>query len=187
MALTLINLLKQVKGILPSANGGTGNGFTKFSGATTTEKTYTLPDFSTTILTTHDAVTVPQGGTGLATLTVHNVLLGEGSSNVGFAAPGSTSGYVLTSNGASADPSFQANAAAINFADDEAPSGTINGSNDTFTLAQTPSPAGSLELFKNGQLMQAGGADYTLTTNSIVFVSGAIPATGDVLFAFYRY
>jgi len=42
-----------VTGILPSANGGTANGFTKFSGATTSEKTYTLPDASTTILTTN--------------------------------------------------------------------------------------------------------------------------------------
>ena len=37
--------------IIASTYGGTGNGFTKFSGATTTEKTYTLPDASTTILT----------------------------------------------------------------------------------------------------------------------------------------
>lgn len=37
--------------IIASTYGGTGNGFTKFSGATTAEKTYTLPDASTTILT----------------------------------------------------------------------------------------------------------------------------------------
>lgn len=37
--------------IIASTYGGTGNGFTKFSGATTTEKTYNLPDASTDILT----------------------------------------------------------------------------------------------------------------------------------------
>ena len=37
--------------IIASTYGGTGNGFTKFSGATTAEKTYTLPDASATILT----------------------------------------------------------------------------------------------------------------------------------------
>jgi hypothetical protein len=38
-----------VTGILGSANGGTGNGFTLFSGPTTSEKTFTLPDASATI------------------------------------------------------------------------------------------------------------------------------------------
>jgi hypothetical protein len=54
--------------IIASTYGGTGNGFTKFSGATTAEKTYTLPDATTTILTTNAAVTIPQGGTGSTTL-----------------------------------------------------------------------------------------------------------------------
>jgi len=53
--------------IIASTYGGTGNGFTKFSGATTSEKTYTLPDATTTILTTNAAVTVGQGGTGQTT------------------------------------------------------------------------------------------------------------------------
>lgn len=53
--------------IIASTYGGTGNGFTKFSGATTAEKTYLLPDASTTILTTNAAVTIAQGGTGQTT------------------------------------------------------------------------------------------------------------------------
>lgn len=52
--------------IIASTYGGTGNGFTKFSGATATEKTYTLPDASTTILTTNAVITPSQGGTGVA-------------------------------------------------------------------------------------------------------------------------
>jgi hypothetical protein len=51
-------------GIIASTYGGTGNGFTKFSGATTAERTYTLPDVSTTILTANALVTSAQGGTG---------------------------------------------------------------------------------------------------------------------------
>jgi hypothetical protein len=54
--------------IIASTYGGTGNGFTKFSGATTTEKTYALPNANATILTDNAAVTVAQGGTGLGTL-----------------------------------------------------------------------------------------------------------------------
>lgn len=41
---------------------------------------------------------VAEGGTGLATLTANNVILGNGTSNVAFVAP-STSGNLLTSNG----------------------------------------------------------------------------------------
>lgn len=50
-------------GILGSARGGTGNGFTLFSGPATTEKTFTLPNASATILTTNALVTGAQGGT----------------------------------------------------------------------------------------------------------------------------
>lgn len=39
-----------VTGIIGSSNGGTGNGFTKFSGPTTSEKTFTLPNASSTLL-----------------------------------------------------------------------------------------------------------------------------------------
>ena len=51
--------------------------------------------------------TVPTtlGGTGLTTLTQYNVMLGNGTGNVAFAAP-STAGYALLSTGASSNPSF---------------------------------------------------------------------------------
>ena len=51
-------------------------------------------------------ISVPHGGTGVATLAAHGVVLGEGVSPVAVVAPG-TAGYVLTSNGASADPTYQ--------------------------------------------------------------------------------
>lgn len=58
-------------------------------------------------------VAVSDGGTGLTTLTTHGVLIGEGTSNVALATPG-TAGYVLTSNGAAADPTFQSFSGSIN-------------------------------------------------------------------------
>jgi hypothetical protein len=54
--------------IIASTYGGTGNGFTKFSGPTTAERTFTLPDATATILTSNAAVTIAQGGTGSTTL-----------------------------------------------------------------------------------------------------------------------
>lgn len=38
-----------ISGIIASTYGGTGNGFTKFSGPTTSEKTFTLPNANTTL------------------------------------------------------------------------------------------------------------------------------------------
>jgi hypothetical protein len=93
-----VRLANDVSGILPVANGGTGNAFFTVSGPGTTAKTYTFPNASTTILTTNAAVTVAQGGTGATTLTANNVVLGNGTSAVQFVAPG-TSGNVLRSNG----------------------------------------------------------------------------------------
>ena len=49
-------------------------------------------------LTLGTALPVASGGTGLTTLTANNVLIGNGTSNVAFVAPG-TSGNVLISNG----------------------------------------------------------------------------------------
>lgn len=65
----------------------------------------------------------------------------------------------------------------------ETPSGTIDGSNDTFTLSAAPDPAGDLLLWKNGLLMKAGGVDYTLTSDTVVFVATQTPPTGSVLLA----
>lgn len=74
-------------------------------------------------------------------------------------------------------------AAQINV-DSEVPTGTINGSNADFTLAQTPA-TGSLHLYLNGVRQIAGGVDYTLATNTITYVSA--PVTGDTHIADYRY
>lgn len=73
----------------------------------------------------------------------------------------------------------------INFASDEVPGGTINGSNPTFTVAHAP-VSNSLQLFKNGVLLVAG-TGYTLSSLTITFQSGYIPQSGDSIVAFYRF
>jgi hypothetical protein len=74
---------------------------------------------------------------------------------------------------------------AILFIDGETPSGAIDGVNAVFTIAGTPSPAQSLELFRNGLFLSVG-IDYSLSANSITFFTGAVPQTGDLLVARYR-
>jgi hypothetical protein len=59
----------------------------------------TLPATSGTVIVGSGGVTaVTSGGTGAATLTANNVILGNGTSAVAFVAPGSN-GNLLTSNG----------------------------------------------------------------------------------------
>lgn len=70
-----------------------------------------------------------------------------------------------------------------NFSDGEIPSGTINGSNDTFTLANTPT-VGSVKVFLNGQRLTSA-VDYTVSGVTITMTT--IPFPGDILLADYRY
>jgi len=72
----------------------------------------------------------------------------------------------------------------VHFADSEVPGGSVNGTNVTFTLVNTPNPGLSLELYKNGVLLQQN-SDYTLSGSTITFSTA--PQTGDSLLASYRY
>jgi len=51
-----------LSGIIASTYGGTGNGFAKFSGPTSTEKTFTLPDATATLLYSGGALGTPSSG-----------------------------------------------------------------------------------------------------------------------------
>lgn len=84
--------------------------------------------------------------------------------------------------------------ATTNFADNETPSGIINGvmdgagvitGNTIFTLAQTPSPATSLQLYLNGAIQKPAGGDFTLAGATITFNNA--PLAGSILTAYYRY
>lgn len=68
--------------------------------------------------------------------------------------------------------------------DGEVPSGTINSSNVTFTLAHAPNPATSLHLFKNG-LRQLLTTDYSLSGLTITYTTA--PATSSTHEADYTY
>lgn len=70
---------------------------------------------------------------------------------------------------------------ASNFVKNETPSGTVNGSNVTFALANTPS-SGTLALFQNGLLL-SNITDFTISSATITFVTA--PTTGDILLAAY--
>jgi hypothetical protein len=111
---------------------------------------------------------VANGGTGDTTLAAHGVLIGAGTGSVAVSGAGSA-GQVLTSNGASADPTFQA----------------VGGASSKFTLAWSPAAnqppsTGYMTLnTRNGHLVLEATAGSTDTA----IVVGVIPWTyggGDV-------
>lgn len=78
-----------------------------------------------------------------------------------------------------------ATGASAAFVDAETPGRSIDGTNAAFTLAQTPLPATSLQLYLNG-LEQTPGVDFTLSSKTITFTNGALPHAGDTMSAYYR-
>ncbi len=94
-----------VTNIINSNFGGTGSGFTKFTGPNTTEKTFTLPNANALILTDNAAVTAPQGGTGITSYVIGDILYANSSTSLSRLADIAT-GNVLLSGGVSTAPSY---------------------------------------------------------------------------------
>jgi hypothetical protein len=74
-----------------------------------------------------------------------------------------------------------------NMVDFEIPTGNVDGVTNSFTLANTPNPAASLKVYRNGLRLRGGGVDFTLSSRTINFVPAAIPQVGDQFFVEYRY
>ncbi|MBD3207725.1 hypothetical protein GF319_15455 [Candidatus Bathyarchaeota archaeon] len=72
------------------------------------------------------------------------------------------------------------------YVDKETPTGSIDGSNTTFTLDRTPNPAASLQLYLNGLLLKEGtGNDYTIDGKEITMLYA--PEADSNFLAWYRY
>lgn len=148
------------------------------------------------------------GGTGTV-----NISAGTGGNGVQLSIVGTSRGINVTVTGETLDanptaPNWAGNAGAGSlqiatidtvqdafndavgtiptFVDQEAVSGTKDGSNPTFTIATAPSPTASLHLYLNG-ILQVYSDDYTLSGSTITMVGDAIPESGDSLVASYRY
>ncbi len=126
------SLTADVSGILPTANGGTANGFFTVAGPASSAKTYTFPNASSNVLTDNAAVTVAQGGTGIAAgtsggvpyfsstsaiassgaLTQHAIVLGGGAGASPAVVSGLGTSTQVLHGAAAGDPSFGALVAA---------------------------------------------------------------------------
>jgi hypothetical protein len=147
--------------------------FQQFTGTTT--HTVVLPD-ATTLMTGQSFIISNQstgaiqvnanGGGGvrsIAALTSATVTLIAAGSAAGTWDPGSTA----TPTGLTTS----------NFVVRETPSGSVNGSNVTFTLANTPT-SGTEQVFLNGILQEPGaGNDYTISSGTLTYLTA--PLSGD--------
>jgi hypothetical protein len=145
----------------------------------------TAPSWGKIGLTTHISGTlaIGNGGTGVTgTPTNGQLLIGNGS---GYTIANLTAGTGISITNGAGTISLAVNSATFiavaNYVVRETPTGTINGTNATFTLAATP-VAGTEQVYVNGIQQNSGaGNDYTISTNTITFLAGAIPQTGDVV------
>lgn len=131
--------------------------------------------------------TLPRGngGTGTAAVTTDGQLLIGNTATGNWSVSTLTAGTNITiTNGNGTITINSAGAlSASNFVFHETPAGTVNGVTTAFTLANTPT-AGTVQVFVNGQL-QTLTTDYTIATNTITFVAGSIPQTGDIVRSHY--
>lgn len=132
------------------------------------------------VVAADSTLNVSSSGVKLAALASANILVGNGS--------GVATGVAMSGDGTLSNTGALTLAATVmktaNFVTNEVPSGTINGSNTAFTLANSPT-AGTVSLYLNGVRLQPGaGNDYTISGATITMLYA--PATGDQLLADYR-
>jgi hypothetical protein len=148
-----------ITSIIASTYGGTGNGFTKFAGPTTAERTFTLPNATATILTSNAAVTVAQGGTGVSTLTTAYGLIAAGTTATGTVqtlAAGSI-GQILRSGGSSTLPSWST----ATFPSTAGTSGKVLKSDGANFISSTETYAAP---GTSGNIMLSDGTNWTSDT-----------------------
>lgn len=131
-------------------------------------------------------VSVANGGSGAGTFTAHGVLLGETTSAFGVTGAG-TAGQVLTSNGASSDPTFQAAPTSFSFpfgGDGSDGAIDLDGTN---TYPNVVSHTGSVGSYTYSLIRDAFATTLTVESGIIlktaefrIFASTSVTANGTI-------
>lgn len=185
-----------VSGVITPAFGGTGNGFTKFAGASGTEKTYTLPNADAVILTNQTTVAINQGGTGATNKTAAfdalspmtspgDIIYGISSGSAARLAKGSENQILTISNGLPAWATSTATAQAQD--SNEEFNATL--SQTSFTIAHSPANTSKVRMYING--IRISNTAYGISGTTVTYIpanNGAYDlAVGDRIQFDYQY
>lgn len=148
-------------GTVSSVSVASANGFAGSVATSTTTPAITISTSITGLLKGNGtAVSAAASGTDYAPATSGSGIL-KGNGSGGFSTATAGTDYLTSAN----------------YITRETPSGSVNSSNTTYTLANTPI-AGSEMVFLNGILQEPGaGNDYTISGATITYL--AAPLTGD--------
>ncbi|MEI6400269.1 MAG: hypothetical protein WCO58_01990 [bacterium] len=177
--------------IIASNFGGTGNGFTKFSGPTTSEKTFTLPDASATLLYAGGALGTPSSGVATnLTGTAAGLSIGGNAATVTNATltTGLTvnTGTVTLVGNAANTSVLTIGAGAVSVSGtNTGDQTTISGNAGTATALQTARTIGGVSFDGTANITVASatggfaisGGDLTLGSNSLT-MTGSLGSTG---------
>jgi hypothetical protein len=160
-----VNMATDVTGILAATNGGLGTSSIVFSGPSGGAKTFTLPNATSTILTSNAAVTMTQGGTGadFHTITKGQLFVGASAGGALVTLPISTDGFVLMLDSTQTNGVKWANP----------------GSGGTVTSIATTSPIGGGTITTTGTITctTCVVSSAALTTNQLIIGGGGQNAT----------
>jgi hypothetical protein len=166
------NLTNSANGSELAVNTADRRLFTKNSGGTVVEL-----GTNPSSLTIASPLGVASGGTGAATFTANNVLLGNGTSAFQAVAPG-TSGNVLTSNGTTWEST--APASGVSLSADNTWTGTQTFSGTSAKLAMVLNDAA--EVATISATAATGTINYDITTQSVLYYTTNASANWTVNF-----
>ena len=159
------------------------------SGGTTGLTTSGGPITSSGTITLAGTLAVANGGTGRTSLTSNNVILGAGTSQVGFVAPG-TSGNVLTSNGTTwvSSPAGGGGGGTVTSVGLSTSLSGLSVSGSPVTTSGTLSLSGTLGTSSGGTgSTSLTGAGIVTTSDSGQTISGSKTFTGGLISANFNY
>jgi hypothetical protein len=163
-----------VTGVIASNFGGTGNGFTKFTGAIGSEKTYTLPNTDAVILTNQTAVSINQGGTGATNKTAAfdalspmtspgDIIYGTSGGSGSRLAKGLDNQVLTIVNGL---PAWNTSSG-VSLPQDANEESLSTLAQTSFTLGHTPVSTSKVKMYING--IRISNSAYTISGTAVTY------------------